>query len=71
MIRLAWMVMAFEKVLYRRSEMERAHPDAAVCDYEALMPAMTNHEKARHVLAASVKTFSNSTNEPSWMRFAI
>ncbi|MDQ2843912.1 MAG: PIN domain-containing protein [Acidobacteriota bacterium] len=40
---------------YRRSEMERTYPDSAVRGYEALIPVMTNDEKDRHVLAASVR----------------
>lgn len=41
---------------YRRAEMERAYPSAAIHGYDALIPTMsTNHEKDRHVLAASVR----------------
>jgi predicted nucleic acid-binding protein len=32
-----------------------AFPEARVCSYEDLIPAMTNHPKDRHVLAAAVK----------------
>lgn len=38
----------------RVDRMARAFPLAAVEDYRALMPAMTNHPKDRHVLAAAV-----------------
>lgn len=34
--------------------MVRAFPDASVEDYQRLVPAMTNHAKDRHVLAAAV-----------------
>jgi hypothetical protein len=33
---------------------DRAFPEAAVVNYEALIPSMTNHESDRHVLAAAV-----------------
>ena len=46
---------AAKAAAYRRSEMEQAYPDSAVRAYEALIPSMTNHEKDRHVLAASVR----------------
>ena len=39
----------------RIQQMEIAFEDASVGDYEALTPAMTNHPKDRHVLAAAVK----------------
>lgn len=40
----------------RRVDAMRSHfPDAMVEDYEGLIPAMTNHEKDRHVLAAAVR----------------
>jgi predicted nucleic acid-binding protein len=35
--------------------MRRAFPEAQVTDYEALIPAMRNDEKDRHVAAAAVK----------------
>lgn len=35
--------------------MRDAFPDALVTDYNALVPAMTNHPKDRHVLAAAVR----------------
>ena len=31
-------------------------PDAAIDDYEHLLPAMTNDEKDKHVLAASIRS---------------
>lgn len=37
------------------AEMERAFPEAAVEDYEALIPAMENDEKDRHVAAAALR----------------
>ncbi len=46
---------AAKAAAYRRSEMERTYPDAAVRGYEALIPVMTNDQKDRHVLAASVR----------------
>lgn len=38
-----------------QSEIRTAFPDAAVTGYEALLPALTNHEKDRHVLAAAIR----------------
>lgn len=38
----------------RIDAMERAFPDASVSGYEKIVPAMTNHPKDRHVLAAAV-----------------
>lgn len=35
--------------------MRRAFPEAQVTDYEALIPAMRNDEKDRHVAAAAVR----------------
>ncbi len=46
---------AAKNAAYRRAEMEGAFPDAAARGYEALVASMTNHEKDRHVLAASVR----------------
>ncbi len=46
---------AAKAAAYRRSEMERTYPDAAVRGYKALIPVMTNDQKDRHVLAASVR----------------
>ena len=39
-----------------RSEVERTFPDSTVDDYGHLMPALTNHEKDRHVLAAAIRS---------------
>ena len=44
-----------EKVQYRESEIRRHFPEAWVDGYEDLIPAMTNQEKDRHVLAAAVR----------------
>lgn len=38
----------------RRTNMQRALPDATVTGYESLIPQMTNDPKDRHVLAAAV-----------------
>jgi len=40
---------------YWREEVTRTFPSASVRGWEALLPAMTNHEKDRHVLAAAVQ----------------
>jgi hypothetical protein len=48
--------LAAEKAQYREGELRRHFPEAWVEGYEELIPAMTNHEKDRHVLAAAVKT---------------
>ena len=45
-----------EKAQYREGKLRRYFPEAWVEGYEDLIPAMTNHEKDRHVLAAAVKT---------------
>jgi predicted nucleic acid-binding protein len=39
----------------RLTGMCEAFPDAMVTDYESLIPAMTNHPKDRHVLAAAAR----------------
>ena len=44
-----------ERVQYRESEIRRHFPEAWIDGYEDLIPAMTNHEKDRHVLAAAVR----------------
>lgn len=44
-----------ERAAKRVATMRRAFPDAAVAGYEGLVPAMTNHLKDRHVLAAAVR----------------
>lgn len=38
----------------RITAMRKSFPEAMVSDYERLVPAMTNHPKDRHVLAAAV-----------------
>ena len=43
-----------EKALYREAEIRRHFPEAWVDNYAHLIPAMTNHPKDRHVLAAAV-----------------
>jgi hypothetical protein len=43
-----------EKARWRVQQMRSAFPDALVTGYDALIPAMTNHPKDRHVLAAAV-----------------
>jgi len=44
-----------KQLTYRESEMRRHFPEAWVHGYDDLVPAMTNHPKDRHVLAAAVK----------------
>ena len=44
-----------ESVARRAAAMRETFPDAEVTGYESLIPAMTNHEKDRHVLAAAVR----------------
>lgn len=44
-----------EKASRRLAHMRSAFPNALVEGYEALMPAMTNHPKDRHVAAAAVR----------------
>lgn len=39
----------------RRAAMMNAFPESLVTDYAALIPAMRNHEKDRHVTAAAVR----------------
>lgn len=43
------------KARYRVHLMREAFPDAEVTGYQDLIPAMTNNEKDRHVLAAAVR----------------
>lgn len=38
-----------------QTELRNAFPDATVTGYEVLMPALNNHEKDRHVLAAAIQ----------------
>lgn len=42
-----------------RSEVERSFPDSRVDDYDHLLPALTNQEKDRHVLAATIRSGSS------------
>ena len=44
-----------QKAMYRESEIRRHFPEAWIDDYEDLIPAMTNHPKGRHVLAAAAR----------------
>jgi predicted nucleic acid-binding protein len=44
-----------DKARWRVQQMCDAFPDALVTGYEALIPAMTNDAKDRHVLAAAVR----------------
>lgn len=44
-----------DKARTRIRQMCDTFPDAMVTGYEALVPAMTNHPKDRHVLAAAVR----------------
>lgn len=39
-----------------RSEVEHSFPDSTVDDYAHLLPALTNDEKDRHVLAATIRS---------------
>jgi hypothetical protein len=43
-----------EKTQYREAEIRRHFPEAWINSFERLIPAMTNHPKDRHVLAAAV-----------------
>jgi len=47
--------LSAQKAMYRESEIRRHFPEAWIEDYENLIPAMTNHPKDRHVLAAAVR----------------
>jgi len=44
-----------QKAKYRESEIRRHFPEAWIEGYEDLIPAMTNHPKDRHVLAAAAR----------------
>jgi hypothetical protein len=48
-------VMTQQKADRLRSIIEREFPEAAVTDYEHLIPVMRNHEKDRHVSAAALR----------------
>jgi hypothetical protein len=45
--------LSAQKAMYRESEIRRHFPEAWIEAYEKLTPAMTNHPKDRHVLAAA------------------
>jgi hypothetical protein len=47
--------LSAQKAMYRESEIRRHFPEAWIDGYEDLIPAMTNHPKDRHVLAAVVR----------------
>lgn len=47
--------LTVEQAAYRESEIRKHFGEAWVEGYEDLIPAMTNHEKDRHVLAAAVR----------------
>lgn len=47
--------LSAKQAAYRESEIRKHFPEAWVEGYEDLIPAMTNHEKDRHVLAAAVR----------------
>lgn len=47
--------LSAEQTAYRESEIRKHFPEAWIEGYEDLIPAMTNHEKDRHVLAAAVR----------------
>lgn len=51
--------LSSQKAMYRESEIRRHFPEAWIEDYEDLIPAMTNHPKDRHVLAAAVRAGVN------------
>ena len=42
-----------------RASLTKAFPDAETNDYEHIIPALTNHEKDRHVLAAAIRSGSS------------
>jgi PIN domain len=44
-----------QKAMYRENEIRRHFPEAWIDGYEDLIPAMTNHPKDRHVLAAAAR----------------
>ncbi len=46
--------MPIDKAQHLVDMMRQSFPYATVTDYQSLIPAMTNHEKDRHVLAAAV-----------------
>lgn len=48
--------LSAEKAVYRETQIRQHFPEAWVEGYEDLIPAMENHPKDRHVLAAAVRT---------------
>jgi hypothetical protein len=47
--------LSAQKATYRENEIRRHFPEAWIDGYEDLIPAMTNHPKDRHVLAAAAR----------------
>ena len=47
--------LSAQKATYRENEIRRHFPEAWIDGYEELIPAMTNHPKDRHVLAAAAR----------------
>ena len=47
--------LSVQKAIYRENEIRRHFPEAWIDGYEDLSPAMTNHPKDRHVLAAAAR----------------
>jgi hypothetical protein len=47
--------LSAQKAMHRENEIRRHFPEAWVEGYEDLIPAMTNHPKDRHVLAAAAR----------------
>jgi hypothetical protein len=47
--------LSVQKAIYRENEIRRHFPEAWIDGYEDLIPAMTNHPKDRHVLAAAAR----------------
>jgi hypothetical protein len=47
--------LSAQKALHRDSEIRRHFREAWIDAYEDLIPAMTNHPKVRHVVAAAVR----------------
>lgn len=47
--------LSLEKAKHREMEIHRHFPEAWISGFDDLIPAMTNHPKDRHVLAAAVK----------------
>jgi hypothetical protein len=47
--------LSAQKAIYRENEIRRHFPEAWIDGYKDLIPAMTNHPKDRHVLAAAAR----------------